>query len=223
VTRSDSVLSSGAVQGYFLLLLACGAGLLLSIPAGARVAQLMELRWSPSPLVFHLTYVTLVALFGTFRGIAAARWDRLKWKTLLKLAWHVLFAQVILLPYMLFSRALLPGRELVAPLLVLYTTLLAFMLALIALRLALWGAARRSHTFLLQYALVALLFLVPWALGLLPGVPSTIALLSPIGATIEIAGSAPAIELLIAFAFASLLILVQLPHLRHLIRRHHAV
>lgn len=223
MTRSDSVLSSGAVQGYFLLLLACGAGLLFSIPTGSRVAQLMELRWSPSPLSFHLTYVTLVGLLGTFRGIAAAGWDRLKWRTLSKLLGHILFGQAILLPYMFFSRALLPGRELVVPLLIAYTMLVAFMLALVALRLSLWGAARRSHTFLLQYALVGLLFLVPWALGLVPGVPSTTALLSPIGATREIAGSAPAIELLIAFAFPSVMILVQLPRLRHLIRRHHAV
>ena len=219
----DSVLSAGAVQGYFLLLFACGAALLLSIPSGARVAQLLEVQWRPSPLVFHVTCLTLLALLGTFRGISAASWERPAWKTLYALVGHVLLGQLLLLPYLFFARALLPGKEHVLPLFVVYSSLVSFMFGSIALRLDLWGRTRDVHTFMLQYALFALLFLVPWSLGFVPGIPSIVTLVSPLGATLYILESPSTAGLLVAFAFVLLLTLAQLPGIRRLIRRPHAI
>jgi len=223
VTRPDSVFSSSAAQGYFLLLVACGGGLLFSIPAGAHVSNLMEVHWNPSPVVFHLTYLTLLSLLGTFRGIAAARWDLQAWKSLPRLGAHILFGQLIVLPYMLFSRALLPGRPLVLLLLGAYAMLIAFMFSLIAFRLDRWGRARHAHTFMLQYAIFGLALLLPWALGLIPQVPGAISLFSPLCAGLRITQSASAEELAIAFAFALLMIAIQLVGIRRSTRRSHAV
>jgi len=221
--RQESVLSNSAVQGYLLILLACATGLLFSIPAGGRVSQLIDVRWQPSPFVFHLTYLTLIALLGTFRGIAAARWERLRWETLPRLLWHILFGQLVVLPLLFFARALLPGHDLALPLLVLYSTLASFMFALISLRLALWGVARQTHTFMLQYALFGLVLLVPWSLGFVPHVPSAVTLLSPLGAALRIVQSAPSLELLVAYAFLVALVFAQILGLRRSLRRTHAV
>jgi hypothetical protein len=223
VNKSDSVFSGGAIQGYFMLLLACGAALLFSIPRGARVAQLMELRWTPSPLVFHLTYVTLICLLGAFRGSAATQWDRPGARTLVHLAGHILFGQLTVLPCLLFSRSLLAGRDFVLPPLVLYATLTAFMFALLAFRLDLWGRARQTHTFMLQYALFGVLFVLPWVIGFLPTVPGAITLLSPIGATLKLVEGAPAAESIVSFAFVLAIISSQLLGVRRWIRRSHAI
>jgi len=223
MTRPDSVFDSGAAQGYFLLLLACGAGLLFSIPAGAHVNDLMESSWKPSPLVFHLTYITLLGLLGTFRGIAGARWEGPVWGRLAHLALHVLFGQLIVLPYLFFSRALLPGRGPVLPLLAVYTTVAAFAFALIAFRLERWGQSRRVHTFMHQYALLALILVVPWALGMLSGVPDAVGLLSPIGAGLRIIEPGSAAELAVAFAFVLIVLLIQILAIRRSTRRNHGV
>lgn len=223
MTRPDSVFDSGAAQGYFLLLLASGAALLFSIPAGAYVSDLMESSWKPSPLVFHLTYITLLGLFGTFRGIAGAGWEGPVWSRLFHLARHVLFGQLIVSPYLFFSRALLPGRSSALPLLAVYTTVVAFTLALIAFRLERWGQRRGVRTFLLQYVLFALLLVAPWALGMLSGVPDAVGLLSPIGAGLRILGTAPAAELAVAFVFVLIVLLIQILGIRRSTRRNHAV
>lgn len=222
MTNNDSVFSSGAVQGYLLLLLACGAGLLFSIPTGARVSDLLDLRWNPSPLVFYLTYVTLFGLFGTFRGIAATRWDHRGWGTVLRIAGHVLFGQLLLLPYLLFSRSLLAGRDLVLPLFALYTTCASIMFSLIAYRLELWGTTRRTHTFLLQYTLFALVLILPWAIGLISQVPTVLTLLSPIGAALRIVQDASAAEVALAFVFVAAIACSLLVAIRRTVRRIHA-
>lgn len=223
MTRNDSVFSSSAVQGYSLLLLACGGALLFSIPSATRVSGLMGSHWEPSPLLFHLTYLTLMSLFGMFRGIAAARWYRLQWGTLLRLAGHILFAQLILLPYLIFARALLPGKSMVTPLLGVYATLAACMFSMIGLRLNVWGSARRAHTFVVQYTIFGLLLLLPWVIGLVPRIPSSIAVLSPVGAALRIVQDGSALELSVAFGFVLSMVCIQLFWTRRLIRRSHAV
>ena len=223
MTRQDSVFSSSAVQGYLLLLFACGAALLFSIPTGARVSDLLELRWNPSPLIFHLTYVTLLGLLGTFRGIAVTRWDRQGWGAVVRIAGHILFGQLLLLPYLLFSRALLAGRGLVLPLLALYATCVAIMFSLIAYRMELWGTTRRVPTFLLQYSVFGLVLIVPWTVGLIPGIPTALTLLSPIGAALQTVQGASAPELIVAFAFVVAVAFTQVVGIQRALRRTHAV
>jgi hypothetical protein len=183
----------------------------------------MDVQWKPSPLVFHLTYLTLTALLGTFRGIAAAAWERPAREILLRLAGHVLFGQLIVLPYLFFARSLLPGKELVLPVLVTYSSLASFMFAAIALRLDSWGRARNAHTFMLQYALFAFLFLVPWSLGFVPGVPSIVTLFSPIGTALRVMQSPSPLDLFVAYAFVLAVALTQLLAIRRTARRPHAV
>jgi len=219
----DSILSAGSVQGYVLLLIACGGALLLSIPSGARVAQLMDLQWHPSPILFHAAYVVFIALLGTFRGITAARSGRPRRRALLRAASHLLFAQVTVLPCLFFARALLPGKEYVLPLLVLYSSLAAGMHAMLAFRLELWGRARGVHTFMLQYALFGLILVVPWSLAFVPGAPAAVTLFSPIGVALRITQGPSPTELLIAFAFVVFVLCWRLIGLRRIDRRPHAV
>jgi hypothetical protein len=223
MTRSDSVFSNSAVQGYLLLLVACGAGLLLAIPSGTRVSHLLAPHWKPSPLLFFITYFTITSVLGTFRGISATRWSRLQWGTLLRLAGHALFGQLLVLPYLVFARALLPGSSTVIPLIAVYATLAAYMFSLIGLQLELWGRARRAHTFILQYMIFGLFFLLPWLIALVPRIPSAIMLLSPVGAALRITQQGSAWELSVAFGFVLLMICLQLLRIRRPIRRSHAV
>jgi len=223
VRRPESVFSASSVQGLVLLLVICGGALLLSVPAGSRVSDLIVRQWTPSPVLFHMAYVAFASLLGVHRGMAASRWNRLRWHTLGTLAAHVLFAQLVVLPLLVFARALLPGRGSATALLIAYTSLCAFTFAVIGLRIDCWGRARRAHTFFLQYTLLGAVLIVPWALGLLSAVPSALSLLSPLGATLRIVRLATPAELAIAFAFPVLLCLGQMPGMRRLIRRAHAV
>ena len=223
MSKSHSILSSAAVQGYFVLLVGCGVGLLFSIPSAASVADLAELQWKSSPVAFHLTFVTLLSLLGAFRGVAAAGWDAPERRILTHLAVHILAGQLIVLPYLVFSRVLLPASGLSLPLLATYATITAFMFSVIELRLGRWGRARQVHTLLLQYAAVGLLFLLPWAISVIPGVPPTVTLFSPIGAALKITQAASASEPAVALAFVTLMTLVQLVCLRRAAGRNHAV
>jgi hypothetical protein len=223
MSRSASVLSGRTVQGYYFLLIACGVGLLFSIPPATRVAQLLEPHWEPPPQTFFVVYVAVTALLGLARGSAAASWGRVRWNTILSLAGLVLFGQFLVLPHLLFSRALLPGRDVAIFLLVAYSTLVAMMFSLISLRLELWGTARRTHPFVVQYTVLGSVLLVPWILGFIARIPAIVVALSPIGAALGILGPASAMENAVAFAFILLMISIQLLRIRRLIRRTHAV
>lgn len=223
MTSTSSVLSSRAIQGYYFLLFACGIGLLVSIPPATRVAQLMEPHWEPPPQTFFVVYVTITALLGLARGSASASWGRLRWNTILSLSVHAMFGQFLALPFLIFSRALLPGRDVALLLLIVYATMAAFMFSLIGLRLGIWGSARRSRPFVLQYTLFGLFLVVPWIVSFLARIPSIVAAFSPIGAALRIMQPASGAENALAFTSVLLMICIQLFSIRRPIRRSHAV
>jgi len=223
MTSASSVLSSRAIQGYYFLLFACGIGLLVSIPPATRVAQLMEPHWEPPPQTFFVVYVTITALLGLARGSAAASWGRVRWNTIRSLSVHVVFGQFLVLPFLIFSRALLPGRDTALLLLATYSTLSAVMFSVIGLRLELWGSARRTRPFILQYTLFGLFLLVPWVLSFLARIPPIVAVFSPIGAALRIMQPASAAENAVAFTSVLLMTCIQLFSIRRPIRRSHAV
>ena len=223
MTNPSSVLSSRAIQGYYFLLVACGIGLLFSIPPATRVAQLMEPHWEPPAQTFFAVHVTITALLGLARGAAAASWGRVRWNTLLSLSAHALFGQFLVLPFLIFSRALLPGRDAALLLLVAYSTLAALMFSLIALRLESWGSVRRARPGILQYTVFGLVLVVPWVLAALAPTLPIIAVFSPIGAALSIVQPASAAETAVAFASVLLMISVQLLRIRQPIRRTHVV
>jgi hypothetical protein len=223
MTSLSSVLSSRATQGYYFLLVSCGIALLFSIPPATRVAQLMQPHWEPPPQTFFAVYVTITALLGLARGAAAASWGRVRWNTILSLSVHAMFGQFLVLPFLIFSRALLPARDAALIVLVAYSTLAALMFSLIALRLELWGSARRTRPFILQYVVFGLILVVPWFLTFVPRTPPIVALLSPIGAAMRILRPASATENVVAFACVLLIISIHLLSIRRTIRRTHAV
>ena len=222
MTSPNSVLASRAIQGYYFLLVSCGIGLLFSIPPATQVAQLMTPHWDPPPQTFFAVYVTVTALLGLARGAAAASWGRVRWNTIVSLAVHAMFGQFLVLPFLIFSRTLLPGRDTALLLLVAYSMLVTLMFSLIALRLELWGTARRTRPFILQYTVFGLFLVVPWILTSLR-TPPIVAVFSPIGAALRILQPAPATENVVAFASVLLIISIELLSIRRPIRRAHAV
>ncbi len=223
MSSSCSPISPHVIQGYYFLLVSCGIALLLSIPPSTHVAQLMEPHWEPPPQAFYMTYVIVTAILGLARGSAAPSWGRVGWRTVSSLALLVLFGQCLVLPHLLFSRALLPNKDIVPLLLFVYAALVGWMFSLVALRLELWGTARRTRPFLVQYAVLGLVLIAPWLLSLSEHVPRIVATFSPIGAALGIVHSAPSGEHAVAFGFVALMILLQLLGLRHPIRRAHAI
>jgi hypothetical protein len=222
MTSPSSVISSRAIQGYYFLLVACGIGLIFSIPPATRLAHLMQTHWEPPPQTFFAVYLTVTALLGLTRGAAASSWGRVRWNTVLSLSMHAAFGQFLVLPFLIFSRALLPGRDTALLLLVAYSTLVALLFSLIALRLELWGNARRTRPFVLQYAAFGLFLVVPWVLTFLARIPPIVAVFSPLGAALTILRPASATENTVAFAFLLLMICIQLLSIRRPIRRTHA-
>jgi len=223
VISPRSIFASRALQGYYFLLATCGISMLLSIPPATRVAQMMEPHWAPPPQTFFVVYATITALVGLARGSAAASWGRVRWDTILAVTAHTLFGQLLALPFLIFSRTLLPGRDVSLCLLVMYSTLAALMFSLIALRLELWGSVRRHRAFVLQYVIFGLFLAVPWMASMTVQIPPIVAVLSPIGATLRIMRPASATENIATFAFVLLMIGIQLLSIRRPIRRPHAV
>lgn len=221
--HSSAPLSGYAVQGYYVLLVACGSALLFSIPHASRVTDLIRPHWDPPSSVFFAVYGVMTALLGLARGSAAASWDTAGWRTVGSLLGLVLFGQFLVLPHLLFSRALLAGRDTILLPLIAYVTLTAFMFSLIALRLELRAAARNTRPFILQHAVFALFVIVPWILSLVEHVPHIVAFLSPVGAALGMIHSASAMEHVVAFAFVGSVVVLQLIGIQRSIRRTHAI
>ncbi len=223
MTSPSSVLSPRAVQVHTFLLVVCGVGLLLSIPPITRVARLLEPHWNPPWQTFFATYVATTALIGLSRGSSAAAVSPLRWSVILSLLVHTAFGQMLVLPMLVFSRSLAPGKDVGLLLLLLYSTCSAMMFSLIALRMELWGVARRTRPFFLQYMLFGLFVVAPWVLSFVERIPAIVAVFSPIGAALQIMQSASSAEIAVAFGFVLLMISIQLLGIRRQIRRPHAV
>ena len=66
MNSSRSLLSPRAIQTYTFLLVACGAGLLLSIPPITRVARLLEPHWNPPWQTFCRSSLTGLTIINSF-------------------------------------------------------------------------------------------------------------------------------------------------------------
>ena len=221
--RSDSVFSTSSLQAYLSLTVLCGIALALSIQPSSRI---VALHFSHPPSLFHLAFVFLFGMFSVNRGavIAANTSARiLRLKLVFRFLEHIAYGLLLLLPYLVFSRALLPAGIAGIFILVLYVAVLSFFFCLLSFRLELRGNSRRRGAFLLRYGLYAAFCLVPFGIGMSHRSLSVILSVSPIGLATRIIEGASAIDLFAGFLVPSIGILWLLTRLRRIDRRHHAI
>jgi len=111
--RSDSVFSASSLQAFLSLILLCGIALILSIQSPSRIASLHVSNLPHWSGLFHVGSVFLFGLFAVNRGsvIAASTASQMRQlKLALRLLAHITYGLLLLLPYFVFSRALLAGR-----------------------------------------------------------------------------------------------------------------
>ena len=222
--RSDSVFSTSSLQVYLSLIVLCGIALALSIQSSSRIASLHFFSHSPS--LFHLAFVLLFGMFAVNRGavIAANTSARiLRLKLVFRFLEHIACGLLILLPYLVFSRALLPARIAGIFILILYVAVYSFFFCLASFRLELRSNRRRRGAFLLRYGLYAAFCLVPFGIGMSHPSLSGILSASPIGLTTRIIEGASGIELFVGFLVPSIGIFWLFTRLRRIDRRHHAI
>ena len=222
--RSDSVFSTSSLQVYLSMTVLCGIALALSIQPSSRIAALPFFSHWPS--LFHLAFVLLFGMFAVNRGavIAANTSARiLRLKLVFRFLEHIAYGLLLLLPYLVFSRALLPARIAGVFVLSLYVVVLAFFFCLVSFRLEIRSGRRRPGAFLLRYSLYATFCLVPFGIGMSHPSLSCILSASPIGFATRIIEGASAIELFMGFLIPSIGILWLLTRLRRIDGRHHAV
>ena len=224
--RSDTVFSSSSLQAYLSLVLLCGIALALSIQPASRIAVLRTSDVSYPPGLFHLAFVFLFGLFSLNRGAvvaanASARIPHLK--LILRFLECIAYGLMLLLPFLLFSRALLSEPVLGLLLLVSYTAVSSLFFCLASFRLELRGNQRKRSAFLIRYGFYIAFCLVPVGIGMSHSSLSLVLNASPIGLATRIIGGGSALELIIGFLVPLLGTLWLLTRRRRFDRRHHAV
>jgi hypothetical protein len=182
VKARETLTEMGGWGVYVCLLLFCGVALIFSMPWATYVRELQSAPWRPSAVVFFFTYAMMMSIVGLNRGAALAEHGRVQWRRIAKVAQHIVLAQILVSPYLVHVRVLLPGKEATIALLALYVTVLGLFHGLAAHQLEASSAERGRESFVLRYGLTALFFGLPM-LGLLAGKRlEWIPLLSPFGA-----------------------------------------
>ena len=224
--RSDSVFSTSSLQAYLSLIMLCGIALALSIQPPARIAAILSSGSTYPASLFHLAFVLLFGMFAVNRGAVIAKNTSvriLQLKVILRFLEHIAYGLLLLLPYVVFSRALLPDRLAGIFILILYVAVSSLFFCLVSFRLELRSNRWKSGAFLQRYGLYAAFCLVPFGVGMSHRSLSVILSVSPIGVVARIIGGASAIDLVVGFLVPSVGILWLLIRLQRIDRRPHAI
>jgi len=224
--RSDSVFSASSLQAHLSLVLLCGSALALSIQPASRIATLHATNASYPSGMFHLVSVLVFGLFAVSRGaiIAAGAPPKIRpLKLVTRLLEHITYGLLLLLPFFIFSRALLPGRLAGVAVLVSYVAISSIFYCLISFRLEIRGNRQKRGAFLLRYGVYAAFCLLPLGVGMSHQSLSLAMCASPIGFAIQVIRGISATELLLGFLVPCLGILWLLTRRHGFDRRPHAV
>ncbi len=218
MTEQYGLIDRESVQPFFSLVLFCGIALLLSIPTVHQVNDLDAFaRASGIPIYFYVHALLMGVLGLNLGATSAARGEldlglqlaprrggerRQRWRPLLQLGGRILLAQLFTLPFLLFARALYPGREGAILLLLLYTTIFSLLCALLSgLLEGLWPHTP-ARGFVLKYALFVLYIGVPFF-----GFPQ----LSPLGMVSALLQGDSSLVILLGYAVPILLLAGMIP------------
>ena len=214
MNKRYSLVDSDSWQSFFSLVLFSGIALILSIPP-ARQVRFSGQIWILSRIpVYFYTYILFMGIIGLNLGAISARRGERGWILLLLLGERLLLAQFLILPYLLFERAVYPGKEEAFVLIFLYTYIVSFLCALTSRLIEEPTRRISAHGFLLKYSLFIVYYLAP--LSILPA-------LSPLGAVASLLSGEQAGPLLLAYATPVLLALAILLLMNRHLRRDHSV
>lgn len=214
MNKRYSLVDSDSWQSFFSLVLFSGIGLILSIPP-ARQVRFFDQSWIFSGIsVFFYTYILFMGIIGLNLGAISARRGERGWILLLLFGERLLLAQFLTLPYLLFERAVYPGKEETFVLIFLYTYIVSFLCALTSRLIEKPMRRISANWFLLKYFLFIVYYLAP--LSILPP-------LSPLGAVASLLSGEQAGPLLLAYATPVLLALAILLLINRQLRRDHSV
>jgi len=202
VTRPHILIDFDSWRPFLGLVLFCGGALVFSIPGGRVVRDLAPASYALRLPTFFYAYALTMGLLGLALGTASAERGERGAPMLLWLTLRVLLGQLLCLPYLVFSRALFPGREGAVVLIFVLTTLVSLLCAMLSrlveqpLR---WGS---STGFVAKYVFFLCYYAIPLA-----GMP----LLSPLGAVRSLLDGVAPLWALLAFAVPTALLAVLAP------------
>jgi len=213
-----SLVPNDGVQTYSALLLLCGVAMLFAIPFAARVSQHSLFRSFYVPSMFLFLYTFLLTLLGMSRGGAVAAQDRTI-RASIAIALQVLVGQLLVLPYLIYVRAVLPTSGPRIAMIAVYAFLVGFLAGLIGHRLECRAIDQRKPALLRKAVLVLAYYLAPFALNLAFGNRvALLSLLSPIGALLHILERGSATSTIVAFAIPIAMIALQLLRMRRIVQ-----
>jgi len=199
-SRFLSLLSEESYQSYMGLLLLCGVSMLFAIPFAARVSQHTMFKAFFVPSLFFLTYTFLMSVVGVRRGSLVASAEH-GWRAVAAVCLQVLLAQILVLPYLIYVRAVLTASEPRIALVAAYSLLVALLSGFAGYHIERLAVIRRKPTLLLKSLVVLAYFVTPFALGLVfPTHANWLSPLSPLGAVLQILERGSSLTTLIAFA-----------------------
>ncbi|MDD5264174.1 MAG: hypothetical protein PHU43_04970 [Candidatus Bipolaricaulis sp.] len=202
MTRSYALIDRDSWRPYFGLVLFCGIALVLSVPSARVVRDLGSASLLSGSPIFFYAHALFMGVLGLALGAGSAERGEQGGPMVAALGLRVLIGQLLCLPYLVFARALFPGRGGAFTLIVILTTLVALALAMLSRVLERPRRVGPSLGLLLKYVLFLAYYAAPLA---------RLSLLSPLGAVqLLLEGAAPS-EALLAFAFPVALLAVLSP------------
>jgi len=202
VTRPYVLIDRESWRPFFNLVVFCGVALVLSIP-GARIVQDLASTSFLSRLpTFYYAYALFMGFLGLGLGATSAERGERGARMLFWLASRVLLGQLLCLPYLIFSRALLHGREGAFVLIFLFTTLVSLLCAVLSRLVEQPLRGRSSTGFVAKYVFFLCYNAIPLA-----GFP----LFSPLGAVRLFLEGVTPLHALLAFAVPAALLAVLSP------------
>ena len=208
----ERIVPADGTQAYSVLLLLCGVAMLFAIPFASRVWQHSAFRAFFVPSMFFFAYTFLMTVLGMARGSAIAREEH-RLRAALTIAGQVLLGQLLVLPYLIYVRAVLRASEPRIALVALYACLVAYLAGLLGHSMEARALRRQKPAFFRKTAVLLVYYVLPFALDLaLVARAGLLSLVSPIGAVLHILERGPALST--AFAFVIPLVAVALCLLR---------
>jgi hypothetical protein len=172
MAKGYRLIDKEGVQPFTSLLLFCGIALLISIPAAQRVKDFGRLALLSGVPIYFYVQALFMGILGLNLGATSAKRGEKGRGLIICLGGRVLLAQLLTFPYLLFERALYPGREGMIALFLLYTTIVSLLCAVASRLIEEPWKRTSSRGFFLKYTLFTIYCIAPW--GFLP-------LLSPLG------------------------------------------
>ncbi len=223
--RTDSVFSASALQAHVAMILVSGLSLALSIQPPTQISALRVAAMTYSPMIFPLVTTLIFGLFAVSRGalLASEAGDRIaRARLLLRAIQQISFGLVVLVPFYVFSRALLPTGTWGVVALLGYSFLFGLFVCVASFHLERHRVRKRRSAFLLRYAVYLALCVIPFALGTISESVSLLLTVSPIGFAIEVVQGISVAQAVSGCVVPFLGLMGVLMRLQRADRRHHA-